>query len=169
MGIMSNSSQGDTHCRESKTSEFSMALLLSYPYSHLSLLILVLFFFFTPSFSPNPSLIFLCVHIFFPSTLFQARGDFRASIQPAARWWGCPDLCFLWWLSWGWCHMAGRGRAQPDREYHHFSCGQWRRAVYRDQCINSGAGAQQYLQLPTDQPNTWRGGLHLCYSHRWDL
>lgn len=66
MGIMSNSSQGDTHCRESKTSEFSMALLLSYPYSHLSLLILVLFFFFTPSFSPNPSLIFLCVHIFFP-------------------------------------------------------------------------------------------------------
>lgn len=44
MGIMSNSFQGDTHCRESKTSEFSMALLLSYPYSHLSLLILVLFF-----------------------------------------------------------------------------------------------------------------------------
>lgn len=30
MGIMSNCSQGDTHCRESKTSEFSVCLQLSY-------------------------------------------------------------------------------------------------------------------------------------------
>lgn len=109
-----------------------------------------------------------CFFLFSSSSLHQASVDFRAWIQLAARWWGGPDLCSIWRVSWGRRYMAGWKRTQSDRQYHLVSCGQRGRAVHSDQCAISCAGAQQHLQLPTNQPTAWRGRLCLRHNHRWE-
>lgn len=143
MGIMSNSSQGDSHCRASNWSRYVSAAPLSSPYPHppsptpippLSPPSL------PESSSPPPPLSPLPVPV--SSLLLQACGDFGAWIQSAAGWRGGPDLRGLRWLSSSWRDMAGWRRAQPDGQYHHLTGGQWERLVQHDQRADSGAGAQ---------------------------